>query len=160
MQLSCNNGEAKLIDHSAEHTLRQAGMRITDSSLQLMQIFLGADEVLLSHGDLYLRLKEYSVDINRVTLYRILEKFLSAKLLHRVIDEQRIARYGLFVNAERDGGRFFCTHCHRHLTLTRIPGETTDLLKRVTADCTAHGRRYEQIAIIVWGICEKCAPTQ
>lgn len=82
--------------------LREAGLRVTDYRLQIIELLDGSGEVLEA-SDVYEKLKAQGVD--RVTVYRTLASLVDAGLAHKVDPGDRTYRYGL-TNHSR------CTHEH------------------------------------------------
>ncbi len=82
--------------------LREAGLRVTDYRLQIIELLDGSGEVL-DAADVYEKLKSQGVD--RVTVYRTLASLVDAGLAHKVDPGDRTYRYGL-----TDHSR--CTHEH------------------------------------------------
>jgi Fur family transcriptional regulator, ferric uptake regulator len=80
---------------SAVERLAQAGLRRTKALSCLLGLFEESCAELFSRPQIddYLRL--HGVQINRVTLYRLLDRLVAADVLACVPDHGRVPRYGL-----------------------------------------------------------------
>jgi Fe2+ or Zn2+ uptake regulation protein len=136
---------ARAEDEQAARTLRSAGIRITACRTSLLHLLLQAKEPL-SQKDLTASLEEQG--FNRVTIYRALDTFLEACIVHRIVTEDRTWRFAI----TRCGHR---GHCHPHFTC-RECGRIRCLEGVSIPAVRAEGHRIEARAMYLWGLCPGC----
>lgn len=72
-----------------------AGMRATKATRALAALYRARPEAALSPAEVQAALVQAGVAVNRVTVYRLLDRCAAAGLLHRQIDSARVTRYHL-----------------------------------------------------------------
>lgn len=98
-------------------------------------------------------LKTLDGKVNRVTIYRIMDRFESQGILHKLIDGEGIAKYALCKDCEHEAKshhhnhiHFNCTNCHEVTCIEQAPIQY-ELPKEYL---------IEKINFNVIGICPKC----
>jgi Fur family ferric uptake transcriptional regulator len=133
----------------AQALLVERGARATRARIDVLAVLLVADEAL-SHHDVERRLAR-GHDIDRVTLYRVLEWLTAQGLAHKVAGDDRIWRFSVAGHA--DGGavhahaHFACSECGRVICLEEA---------RVPAIALPAGFRRREIEVTVKGTCDTC----
>lgn len=135
--------------------LEAAGLRRTLATRAVLGLFLAQPQGSLSHAQALNALTARGLDINRVTLYRLLDRLAACGVLRRQIDEQaRTWRFSLAPQeATPDEGalpRFECDACHRQFPMTDVGELARDLLRTLAGQ----GHRGEQVS--VHGTCADC----
>lgn len=130
--------------------LEKHGMDNTPNRLRVLEI-VGGNKSPLTAQEVFDTLSR-TQNVNRVTIYRILELFVENKLLERISGGDRAFRYGLKDRpGEKNHPHFYCTHCGSMECLT---SESIQLnmepLKRSFAGT------IEKVEIRVDGICRTC----
>jgi Fur family ferric uptake transcriptional regulator len=93
-----------------------------------------------------------SQDINRVTVYRILDLLVENRLVDRISAGDRSFRYGLAPNANhRPHAHFYCTGCGRMECLS----PESPLLDMEPLDATLPGV-IERVEVRLDGTCKAC----
>ena len=93
-----------------------------------------------------------SQDINRVTIYRILDLLVEKGLVERISSGDRSFRYGLTPLAHgRPHAHFYCRNCG-HMQCLR-PEEVTFDLGKLEAGAPGH---IEKVEIRLDGTCDQC----
>lgn len=96
--------------------------------------------------------KKLGKEIDRVTLYRILNTYVNKGILHRISDLNGTANYAICSSAcsadqHRDEHvHFNCTNCNKVFCLTT----------KVPAISITEGFKAETISLIAYGICKEC----
>jgi Fur family ferric uptake transcriptional regulator len=96
--------------------------------------------------------KKLGKEIDRVTLYRILNTYVEKGILHRIVDLNGTANYAICSSAcsadqhHDEHVHFNCTKCNRVFCLTTKVPEIN-----ITADF-----KTEAISLIAYGICKEC----
>jgi Fur family ferric uptake transcriptional regulator len=141
---------------------RLAGLRarVTEPRLVVMALLLQARGPL-SHQDVMQALSDAGADVDRVTVYRVLEWLVQSGLVHRLSGEDRVWRYeqssaaGL-EPAPHDShltgvhGHFQCDLCHRLYCLDVPPPAVQASLPP--------GFDVRDIDLTVRGVCAACRP--
>jgi Fur family ferric uptake transcriptional regulator len=132
-------------DEQAVEILRRAKLRVTSCRTSLLGLLLDASDPL-TQRELTEALEVQG--FNRVTIYRALQTFLDATVVHRIVTEDRTWRFAITHCGHRG-------HCHPHFTCRRcglircldgVPIPTVDLEEY----------RIEAQAMYLWGVCPEC----
>ena len=99
--------------------LERAGLRRTLATRAVLGVFLGKPLVTLNHAQVFSSLASRGLDLNRVTLYRLLDRLVAAGVLHRHADDDaRTWRFGLAPLAPEGAvPQFECDACHNQFPL-------------------------------------------
>lgn len=140
--------------------LEAAGLRRTLATRAVLGLFLANPQGTLSHAQALASLTVRGLDINRVTLYRLLDRLAACGVLQRHADDgARTWRFGLVAaDTQAQAPRFECDTCHRQLRLTAAGYSTrqvTDGLFRALARLGHQGTRVE---LSIHGTCAGCLP--
>ncbi|MDP2817696.1 MAG: transcriptional repressor [Polaromonas sp.] len=144
-------------DAWVDAALASAGLRRTAATLALARLFARGDEAMLAHAQVEQLLAAEGLKVNRVTLYRLLDRFAAAGLLRRTVDAQRVSR---FVRSSQEGGpapRFECDDCHRQFRLADDSQKLNDAARQVLQVLEAAGHEGHTIDVSVHGRCAGCA---
>jgi Fur family ferric uptake transcriptional regulator len=132
--------------------LEAAGLRRTLATRAVLGLFLTQPHGGLTHAQALNALTGRGLEINRVTLYRLLDRLAACGVLQRHTDGQaRTWRFSLA--PQEEGGvmpHFECAACHRHLPLGGALAVAQELLRAVARQ----GHCGEQVA--VRGTCADC----
>ncbi|SFG75821.1 Fur family transcriptional regulator [Pedobacter insulae] len=97
--------------------------------------------------------KKLGKEIDRVTLYRILNTYVEKGILHRIVDLNGTANYAICSSAcsadqhHDEHVHFNCTQCNKVFCLaTKVPEISI-----------AEGFKAEAISLIAYGICKECS---
>ncbi len=98
------------------------------------------------------------VQVNRVTVYRLLDRFAAAGLLQRQIDGARVTRFALAAPGH-DGAapRFECGGCHRQFRLSQGSARMQAALRPLLRTLAQAGHENLAVDIAVHGLCAGCA---
>ncbi len=131
----------------AVEILRKANLRVTSCRTSLLDFLLDAKEPL-TQKELMESLEEKG--FNRVTIYRALQAFLDAFIVHRIVTEDRTWRFAITHCGHRG-------HCHPHFTCRRC-GRIQCLDGVAIPAVSLEGHRIEAQAMYLWGLCPACLP--
>lgn len=140
--------------------LEQAGLRRTLATRAVLGLFLAQPEVALSHAQVQQALLARGLDINRVTLYRLLDRLAACRVLQRHADDgARTWRFSLAdADAAGESPRFECDTCHRQFRLT----EGLEPARQVTANLfrtlASLGHQGLRLDLSIHGTCAACVP--
>lgn len=140
--------KARMTEKSATDRLQKAGLEVTEHRLQVLMAVgnkphpSSASEVL----DL-IRVKK---DINRVTVYRILDLLVEHEVLNRLGLGEKSQRFCLRGARENEHPHFHCTGCDRYLCLN-VPALPFD--HKALADLSLDIRHVD---IRLEGLCPAC----
>ena len=128
--------------------LRANGLRGTRAAIAVLKA-LEAAALPLSHDELETR----TAPIDRVTLYRVLDRLVATGLAQRIESSERAGRY-VAVQARADS-YFECTTCHRVMALPADPA-LPQLLSHLRRQLEKQGLESTQTVFRVQGTCADC----
>lgn len=132
--------------NDAQALLTDRGARATRSRIDVLATLLAAEEAL-SHHDIEHRLRR-GHDIDRVTLYRVLEWLTAQGLAHKVASDDRVWRFSSVGRDEASGhAHFQCSACGRIVCLEQA---------RVPTIALPAGFRRRDVEVTVKGTCDAC----
>jgi Fur family transcriptional regulator, ferric uptake regulator len=133
----------------ARDLLRAANGRVTPARLGVLQVLL-ASPAALSHYEIEEALEKSSLNVDRVTLYRVLDWLVEHELAHRIAAEDRAWRFNATDRSSTgDHAHFHCTICGQIVCLKSRPPAKAVTLPR--------GYLPERIDITIRGRCPRCA---
>ncbi|CAG1009248.1 hypothetical protein BURK1_03635 [Burkholderiales bacterium] len=133
-----------------ESLIAGRGARATRARIRALGVLLAAREALTHHG-IERRLK-HGRDVDRVTLYRVLEWLVEQGLAHKVAGDDRVWRYSAAGHGKGPAGghphaHFECSDCGRVVCLENAP---------VPAIALPRGFRRREVEVTVKGRCGAC----
>lgn len=94
------------------------GMRATRAVQALLSLLPGQPSAGWTESLVEAALQQQGVNVNRVTVYRALDRLTQAGLLERTVDTQRITRYWVADRAAPlSSAHLECTACHQSIAL-------------------------------------------
>lgn len=146
-------------DALIDEALAAAGLRRTAATLALARLFTRGDDPVLSHAEVLQALAGEGAAVNRVTVYRLLDRFVAAGLLRRTVDAQRASRFSLAVTVPEGEAvpRFECDDCHRQVRLDDGAEKLGAAARQVLKALEAAGHEGHSIDVSVHGRCAGCA---
>ena len=129
--------------------LAATGARLTRSRVQVLTTLLGAREAL-THHEIERRLRR-GQDVDRVTLYRVLEWLTDHGLAHKLAGEDRVWRFSAVGHDHRHGGghaHFECSECGKMVCLDEA---------RLASIAWPAGYRRREVEVTIKGCCDACA---
>ena len=130
--------------------LSSASLEATPNRLRVLEV-VGNNSYPLSAGDIFKTL-ERSSSINRVTVYRILDRLVDQGVVERLSTGGRAAYYGLAPNEyHQPHPHFYCKSCGQMdcLTPDSLNVDTEGLWKTFPG-------RIDKVEVRVDGICKNC----
>lgn len=136
-----------------------AGMRATRATRALEALFRAHPDAALSEPEVEAALVQVQVPVNKVTVYRMLDRFAAAGLLHKQIDRARITRFTLAAPGEEAQAlpRFECDGCHRNFRLADGATRMQAAMKSMLQALASAGHEGNSVDIAVRGRCAGCA---
>lgn len=93
---------------TAADRLLAAGLRVTYARVQVLEV-LDKISRSVSHADIEAL---FPVPLDKVTLYRTLERLVEAKLIHKAVGDDRITRFGPLDDSQHhQHAHFHCDDC-------------------------------------------------
>lgn len=134
------------------------GLRRTRATVALTALFKDHPEAALTHSQVESALTKAGVEVNRVTVYRLLDRFEAAGLLQRFVDSDRVSHFSM-VGAQSGAWapRFECEECHRHFRLVDGSAQVQASARKVLKALQSMGHEGHEIDISVRGRCAGCA---
>lgn len=136
------------LHEKAKELVRHTGDRATHHRIRTLATLL-AEQHALTHREIEERLN-VKQQLDRVTLYRVLEWLSKKNLVHKIAGDDRVWRFR--VNTELH------THQHAHFICTRCSKVTClDNLKIKPRPSLPLGYLLHEIELTVKGLCAECA---
>jgi len=133
-----------------QQMLLSADLETTPNRLAVLEV-VGNNSYPLSAGDIFKTL-ERSSSINRVTVYRILDRLVAEGVVERLSTGGRAAYYGLAPNEHhRPHPHFYCKSCGQ---MDCLNPETLNIETR-SMQKTFPGQ-IDKVEVRVDGICKNC----
>ena len=139
----------------AAELLAGRGLRSTRARLEVLDVLFGAREALTHHG-IEQRLKR-GQDIDRVTLYRVLDWLVEQRLAHKLAGEDRIWRFSVVEHGTAAGAR--ARHAHAHFECSRCGRVICLADATVPVVAVPNGYRRDEVEVTVKGSCDRCSRT-
>ncbi|MCW5256379.1 Fur family transcriptional regulator [Verminephrobacter aporrectodeae] len=131
-------------------------MRATRATRALAQLYAQQPDAALSEAQVEAGLAAAGAPVNRVTVYRMLDRFAAAGVLHRQVDAARVMRFALAPQGAARP-RFECDDCHRHFQLSQGCARVHSALGPVLEALATAGHENLAVEIAVRGRCVGCA---
>ena len=129
--------------------LLATGARQTRARIEVLAALLRADEAL-THHEVERRLRR-GHDVDRVTLYRVLDWLTEQGFAHKVSGRDRVWRFSAARHARAPGGghaHFECSSCGKVICLDEA---------RLPSIPLPAGYRRRDIEVTIKGRCDQCA---
>ncbi|HVC49930.1 MAG TPA: transcriptional repressor [Burkholderiales bacterium] len=137
--------------HEAEIILRKSGAPVTVARIHILAMLI-SERRALSHHDIRDRLKG-GPEIDRVTIYRVLEWLCSVGLAHQVASHDRLLRFGADpANNWHQHAHFRCISCDEITCLDGVQPKFDVPLPL--------GYRLKEMELTVRGLCPNCNPNE
>ena len=134
------------------------GMRATRATRALERLYHERPHAALSEAEVEAALAAAGAPVNRVTVYRMLDRFAAAGLLHKQVDAARVMRYALAPQGEEGAApRFECDDCHQQFRLSQSAAPVQSALQEVLQALASAGHEGLAVDIAVRGRCAGCA---
>jgi Fur family ferric uptake transcriptional regulator len=143
--------------------LEAAGLRRTLATRAVLGLFLTRRGSGLTHAQAMTALTARGMDLNRVTLYRLLDRLAACGVLRREADDQRNWRFSLAPLEAGGGGtdgsspRFECDACHRQFPLLNASESTQEVAQGLFRALARMGHHGERLELSIHGTCATCA---
>lgn len=136
--------------------LREAGLRSTALTVAVLERLEHLGQPL-SHEELARELAATGSreNVDRVTLYRILDRLTAAGLLTRIQGSDRAWRHAI-AQQESASGYFECDQCHTLSALPQDP-ELASVLARIERKLSRRGVHSTNSALTIHGTCRDCS---
>ena len=156
---------ASLPSHSSDDLLVAHGLRRTNAARMVVDWLRAHADTHWTHAQLQEALaRESSTTLDRVTLYRLLDRLSEVGLLRCKVDAERVRHYQAVIEDVPAAPHFECNNCHRDLPLEGQMDKTNaELAQAAIAAIQALktlGQQNVSVDLALRGICGDCAPAQ
>ncbi len=124
--------------------------RITPARVAVLDVLLAAPSAL-THPEIELALRETGHEIDRVTLYRVLDWLVERGHAHRIEGHDRVWRFNAVAPERRQHAHFKCERCGKVFCLEDVRPALTVTLP--------DGFRLERADLTLYGACPDCGGT-
>jgi len=141
------------------------GLRRTTTARLVLGWFLAHPDTSYAHAQLLAALRaaepEGGLSLDRVTLYRLIDRLTQVSLLLCRVDAKRVRRYQAMPESVKAMPHFECQTCHRDSPLTgALQGNALDLeaaAQNALQTLKALGYEGLSLDLAVRGVCADCA---
>lgn len=135
----------------AEDAVRTTGARMTRPRVMVLAVLLAAERAL-THTEVETRLPR-AAEVDRVTIYRVLEWLVANGLAHKIAGEDRVWRFNAATHAHAGPhAHFQCSDCGEVICL-----EETQTKPAVKLPA---GYKQQQVDLTIKGLCAHCVPAK
>jgi Fur family ferric uptake transcriptional regulator len=159
--MSRSTKEPATVPPEMQARLERAGLRRTLATRAVLGLFLSNPQGTLSHAQALNSLNARGLAINRVTLYRLLDRLAACGVLQRHADDgARTWRFSL-ADTVSDGvaPRFECDACHRQFRLTEGSAPTQAVASDLLRTLAGLGHQGVRVDVSIHGTCASCVPS-
>jgi len=154
-------------DDAIDALLSAHGLRRTTAARRVLGWLLANADTSYTHAQLQTALDgdaPHSEPLDRVTLYRLIDRLTQVGLLLCRVDSQRVRRYQAMPASVHAMPHFECQSCHRDSPLASALKTRGDDLERAAQNALhalrALGYQDMQMDFAVRGVCADCASEQ
>ena len=152
------SAEAVAVPPEIQARLAQAGLRRTLATRAVIGLFLSRPAQGFTHAQVLAALQARGPAVNRVTLYRLLDRLAAIGVLERHTDGERTWRFTL-AHSPDDAAvpRFECDACHQQFRLPDAAEPTRAVVEQLQHTLARLGHQGGRIDLAVHGTCAACA---
>lgn len=136
---------------AAEDAVRATGARMTRPRVMVLAVLLDAERAL-THTEVEARLPR-SAEVDRVTIYRVLEWLTAQGLAHKIAGDDRVWRFNAAEHAHTGPhAHFQCSDCGEVICLEEAPARPALKLPS--------GYQPQRVELTIKGLCAHCVPAK
>jgi Fur family ferric uptake transcriptional regulator len=153
--------ESAAVPLELQARLERAGLRRTLATRAALGLFLTSPQGMYTHAQALSALQARGLDVNRVTLYRLLDRLAACGVLQRHADDG--ARTWRYSDADLDQGqvpRFDCDACHRQFRVAEGSAHTQAAASDLLRTLASLGHQGLRVDVAVHGTCAGCLPAR
>ena len=137
--------------------LKAHGLRRTAAARLVLGWLLAHPDTAYTHAQLHVSLSAYdATSLDRVTLYRLIDRLTQVGLLLCRVDRQRVRRYQVMPVSVHATPHFECQTCHRDSPLANAQ-DLERAAKSALEALQAMGYQGMSMNLAVLGVCVDCA---
>ena len=154
--------EALAVPADIQQRLERGGLRRTLATRAVLGLFLANPKRSLNHAQAFASLSARGLDINRVTLYRLLDRLVACSVLQRHADDDARTWVFCLVETEQDNQApsFECDGCHSQFRLPEAGAQASDqaneLARTLFQTLARMGHQGERLDVLLHGTCANC----
>lgn len=150
--------------HPTDPLLAAHGLRRTRAARAVLQWLLVHDRQAWTHAELQAALvRDEALTLDRVTLYRLLDRLSQAGLLLCTVDAARVRHYRAATQAQNlpdlpSLPKFECQACHRKFGLQGAEARLKQAAQSALKALQSIGHQGLSVDLSVRGVCVDCSP--
>lgn len=146
-------------DASIDRLLSEHGLRRTHAARAVLKWLHAHHNRSWTHAELLEALHaEQGADLDRVTLYRLLDRLAQAGLLLCQVDADRVRHYRVASDTPEAAPRFECQACHRNFELHDSAAQLERAARSALRALESVGHHGLSVDLSVRGVCADCTP--
>ncbi len=148
-------------DASIDELLTAHGLRRTATARAVLKWLMAHRDRSWTHAELQSALQQQAVgELDRVTLYRLLDRLSQVGLLLCTVDADRVRHYRAVSEVADTVPRFECQACHRNFELEGKAVQLERAAKSALRALESIGHHGLSVDLSVRGVCADCSPGQ
>ncbi|MFO6419180.1 Fur family transcriptional regulator [Hylemonella sp. W303a] len=146
-------------DDAIDLLLAEHGLRKTHAAREVLRWLRRHQNRDWAHGELLEALRDSGgIELDRVTLYRLLDRLTQVGLLVCHVDAERVRHYRAVSDAVESHPRFECQACHRNFELTSGATQLEQAARSALKALESVGHHGLSVNLSVRGVCADCSP--
>ena len=158
MKNQVSKTHANTADEPIDALLMAHGLRRTDAGRVVLGWMLAHADTSYTHAQLQMAIQDANLD--RVTLYRLIDRLTQVGLLLCRVDKDRVRRYQAMPASVHATPHFECQSCHRDQALSEALWPSSIELDHATKNAlqTLKSLGYQGVSVdfAVRGVCADC----
>lgn len=154
---------SSVTDDPIDALLSAHGLRRTGAARLVLGWLLAHPDTSYTHAQLQAALQDSAHSLDRVTLYRLIDRLTQVGLLLCRVDARRVRRYQAMPDSVKAMPHFECQSCHRDSPLVgALQANAVDLelaAQNALQALKALGYQGLSLDLAVRGVCADCAST-
>lgn len=155
--------ESQPVPQAIQTRLEAGGLRRTLATRAVVGLFVAHPQRCLNHAQALALLTARGLDINRVTLYRLLERLAACGVLSRFSDDTARTWHFRLADLHEDedvkgaeAPSFECDACHQQFPLANAEAPTHEAASRFYQALAQLGHQGLRMEVVIHGTCASC----
>lgn len=145
-------------DDSIDHMLSAHGLRRTSAARAVLRWLFAHQDRGWTHAEVQSALlHDETLELDRVTLYRLLDRCAQAGLLLCTVDADRVRHYRAVAETASSSPRFECQACHRNFELEGSSAQLERAARSALKALESVGHHGLSVDLSVRGVCVDCS---
>jgi Fur family transcriptional regulator, ferric uptake regulator len=138
--------------------LEKAGLRRTLATRAVLGLFMVKPLGSLNHAQVFAALSARGLNLNRVTLYRLLDRLVACGVLQRHADDDARTWHFCLIDSGQSplAPVFECGACHERVRLPEASGQAAEMARALFDTLASLGHQGQRLDVSLRGTCASC----